>query len=111
MILLLLGVMTVSAVGSTPWTAGNTDLNISNGGVMLEDGDTLYYSDNGIFAKTGDSDTRRLCDESGRNLNLAGEYLYYTLDSGEVRRILIEGGMPETVYAHDEEILRLYVIY
>ena len=99
-----------AAFAKTPWNPpGNTDLNISNGGLLLQDGNTLYYSDGGIFASV-DGEVRILSSEAGKNLNLADTYIYYTLPGGVVRRISTQGGLPETVYTHGEDILRMYVM-
>lgn len=97
------------AEAAEPFQTGNTDLNILNGGIMLTCGEDFYYSDNGIYLQRGDK-TILISAEHGKNLNLAGEYIYYTLQNGEVRRVNRHGGKPELVYDHGEEIKQLYTI-
>lgn len=105
-VLLACGALAASGDWEMP---GNTDLNIQNGGTMLLTDDTFYYSEGGIYAETIDS-TRLLTSEDGRNLNLQGGNLYYTLADGKVRRLSLAGGEVETVYTHTAPIKQMYVI-
>jgi hypothetical protein len=97
------------AEAAEPFLPGNTDINILNGGIMLTCGEDFYYSGNEIYLQRGDK-TSLISAEDGKNLNLAGEYIYYTLEGGEVHRVNRYGGKPELVYAHGKEITQLYVI-
>ena len=101
--LMLLPAGGVSAVAAEPaWSAGNSDLNIRNGGVMLTDGDDLYFVQNGIFVQHGEKVTPLSADPA-RNLNLWNGYIYYTVGS-ELRRIPQNGGARELVNAAESSI-------
>ena len=107
--LMLLPAGGVSAVAAEPaWSAGNSDLNIRNGGVMLTDGDDLYFVQNGIFVQHGEKVTPLSADPA-RNLNLWNGYIYYTVGS-ELRRIPQNGGARELVNAAESSIDELYVV-
>lgn len=95
--------------GTSVWQEpGNTASNILDGGRFLQDGNDLYYCDGGIWKDT-DSGTVYLSSDSARNLNLLGDWLYYTVD-GVVRRVPKTGGTAETVYDYGSYIKQLYVI-
>ena len=98
-----------AASGDTWEMPGNLDLNIINGGIMLTDGEDFYYSEGGIYKDRGGY-VRLLSADHGANLNLCGGFLYYTVSGGEVLRISVDGGEPETVYNHGSDISRLYTI-
>ena len=87
---------------------GNIDLNITNGGIMLTQGDDFYYSENGIFCERSGVKTL-LSTDNGKNLNLVDGYLYYTLGS-QVLRISVYGGESEPVYAHSSSISKMYTV-
>ena len=95
------------ALGSA-WEQGNSDLNILNGGVMLDAGDDFYFVQDGIFVKRGET-LRALSADSAKNLNLYDGYLYYTLGY-EIRRVPADGGKAETVFTADAEITQLYLV-
>lgn len=101
----MLPAITVSAKS---FAVGNTDLNILNGGVMLSDGEDLYFNHNGIFVQKGETVTA-LSADNGVNLNLSGEYLYYTLDNSIVR-MPKSGGTSETLYTAPDTIKQMYVL-
>lgn len=86
---------------------GNRDLNILSGGTMLTDGSAYYYVDDDIRCIV-DGEERTISNESGRNLNRAEDWLYYTTDSA-VRRFSLSDGTAETVY-DCADIDQLYVI-
>lgn len=88
---------------------GSTDAAIRQGGWYRQDGDTLYYSDGGLWAETG-SATRFIAADDAANLNLAGAYLYYTVPGGDVRRVPVSGGVSETVFSFGAELEQLYVM-
>ena len=95
---------------SDGWTEpGNSSLNIINGGVMLTQDGVFYYSENGIWRETA-SGTVKLSDDEGKNLNLAGEKLWYTLEDGTVCNMPESGGESRTVFSFGEHIKQLYVI-
>ena len=80
-----------------PWVApGNTDAEILGGGHFLSRGGTLYFSDGGIWVSQNGSE-RLLSADEGENLNLVDGWLYYTTESGDVRRVPASGGSAETV--------------
>ena len=87
---------------------GNTAANILNGGTMLNDGGNFYYSDGGIWEDTA-SGTVYLSSDDAKNLNLSGDWLYYTV-GGSIRRIPKNGGNAETVYEYGTYIKQLYVM-
>ena len=70
--------MGVLAVPDKDFNVGNTDLNILNGGVMLNDGDSFYFTQEGIFVQTGES-VKALSADHGKNLNLWNGQLFYTV--------------------------------
>lgn len=99
---------TLSLAASEPWSAGNTDLNILNGGVMLSDGGDFYFSDGGIFLSRGE-DIFPLSADLGGNLNLYGGYIYYTVGA-DIRRVPASGGRSETIHTAAADIKQMYVI-
>ena len=99
---------TSSFARENSWETGNSDLNIQNGGVMLENGEDLYFVQDGIFVRHGE-EVRALSADDARNLNLYNGYIYYTLGQ-KVCRIPAQGGDTENVFEAEEEITQLYVI-
>jgi len=93
-----------------PWVApGNTDAEILGGGHFLSRGGALYFSDGGIWVTQNGSE-RLLSADEGENLNLVDGWLYYTTESGNVRRVPASGGSAETVYAYGSYIKQMYVM-
>ncbi len=90
------------------WETGNSDLNIQNGGVMLENGEDFYFIHDGIFLQNGE-EVRALSADDAKNLNLYNGYIYYTLGQ-QVRRIPAQGGDSENVFEADTQITQLYLI-
>ncbi|MFB0921434.1 MAG: chitobiase/beta-hexosaminidase C-terminal domain-containing protein [Oscillospiraceae bacterium] len=90
------------------WQTGNSDLNIRNGGIMLENGGNFYFVQDGIFVQSGE-EVRALSADDARNLNLYNGYLYYTLGQ-MIRRIPIQGGKPENVFKAEADITQFYVV-
>lgn len=88
---------------------GNTDAEITDGGRYLLTDGGLYYSDGGLWFDA-DGGTRYLAPDEGENLNLSDGWLYYTVASGEVRRVPVSGGTAETVYSFGAYIKQLYVM-
>jgi uncharacterized protein YgiM (DUF1202 family) len=95
-------------VRADAWEVGNSDLNIQNGGVMLTAGNDFYFVQDGIFVQSG-GDVRALTADKGKNLNLCGGYLYYTVGT-ELRRLPASGGASETVLRAGAVIDRLYMV-
>lgn len=96
--------------GTDEWTEpGSSSLNIINGGVMLTLDDVFYYSENGIWRETA-SGSALLSEDEGRNLNLSGGWLWYTLEGGTVCRMPEQGGAAETVLSFGRDIKQLYVV-
>lgn len=100
--------MGVLAVPDKNFNVGNTDLNILNGGVMLNDGDSFYFTKEGIFVQTGES-VKALSADHGKNLNLWNGQLFYTVGA-LVRCMPSSGGKAETVHTAVDEIKQLYVV-
>ncbi|MEA4893907.1 MAG: chitobiase/beta-hexosaminidase C-terminal domain-containing protein, partial [Oscillospiraceae bacterium] len=90
------------------WTTGNSDLNIQNGGVMLQDGEDFYFVQDGLFVRSGE-EVRALSPDNARNLNLYDGYIYYTIGR-QVRRVPSRGGSVEEAFEADSEISQLYVV-
>ena len=93
-----------------PWVEpGNIDAEILGGGHFLNRGGVLYFSDGGIWVTQNGSE-RLLSEDEGENLNLVDGWLYYTIESGDVRRVPASGGSAETVYSHGAYIKQMYVM-
>ena len=110
-LLLLLGLVpNALAAESSSFFAGNTDLNIQNGGIMLTAGERLYFSlDGGIFEEHGES-VRPICAaQNAKNLNLREDYLYFTVGTA-VCRVPISGGEAEIIHMAKAEIKQLYAL-
>lgn len=90
------------------FTIGNSDLNIQNDGVMLSAGEDFYFVHDGIFLQRGEQ-VIALSADAGRNLNLYGGYLYYTVGA-VLLCIPAEGGAAERVFEAEGSIDRLYVV-
>lgn len=94
-----------------PWIEpGNTDAEILGGGRYLSIGGSLYFTDGGIWLTNAAGTTYYLSGDEGMNLNLVDGWLYYTVSSGEVRRVPAAGGGVETVYDFGSEIRQMYVM-
>lgn len=91
-------------------TPGSTTIEIQGGGTMLTAEDAFYYSEWGLW-KSVDGDETLLADVyEATNLNLSGEWLYFTDPSWGIARVSIYGGAVETVLAYDSYIEQMYVI-
>lgn len=90
------------------FTVGNSDLNIQNGGVMLHAREDFYFVHEGIFLQRGE-EAIALSADTGKNLNLYGGYLYYTVGA-VLLRIPAEGGPAERIFEAEKPIDRLYVV-
>ena len=97
-----------AAASNAAIAVGNSDLNIRNGGVMLQDGGDFYFVQGGIFVQSGESVTPLSADRA-KNLNLWNGYIYYTVGN-EIRRIPKAGGAREVVFSAGGSIDELYVV-
>jgi len=99
----------INETASYNWAVpGNTDSEILTGGQLLNAPYGLYYTDTCIWLKT-DANVICISNREGKNLNLTGEWLYYT-DDNVVYRASAYGGSEETVHTAENEIDQLYVI-
>ena len=88
---------------------GNSDINILNGGVILENAADFYYSENGAVYRERDGSASVLYSGTAKNLNYSGGYIYFT--SGEsLMRVPEHGGAAEIVLRHGAYIKQLYII-
>ena len=87
---------------------GNTDLNILNGGLMLNRGEDFYFVQDGIFVQSGEN-LKALSADKGKNLNYFDGYIYYTLGA-QVKRLPDEGGKAEDVFSAANEIDQMYLV-
>jgi len=90
------------------WKTGGSDLDIQNGGTMLRSGKDFYFVQNGIFVQT-EAGVQALSADNAKNLNLYGDYLYYTIGAS-VRRIPADGGKAEDLFQAQTDIDQFYVI-
>ena len=79
-----------------------------NGGTSLVSGDSFYFSEDGLWLEQGGQRTL-LASVKAENLNLCGQWLYYT-DNDTVYRMSPAGGAAESVYTADGYIVQLYVM-
>jgi len=106
-LLLLLTALPAFALSGDTLSLGTEPINSLNGGMLLQEGDTLYWADpRGVWA--GDT---QLTNEAGQNLNRMGSGLYYTLAGAqtEIRRHDLQTGRTETVLTWDAPISQLYI--
>ncbi|MBP8640522.1 MAG: chitobiase/beta-hexosaminidase C-terminal domain-containing protein, partial [Oscillospiraceae bacterium] len=95
------------AQANIPFELGNTDLNILNGGLMLNRSDDFYFVQDGIFVQRGES-VKALSADKGKNLNYYNGYIYYTLGA-QVKRMSAEGGKAEVFFSAADEIDQMYL--
>jgi len=92
------------ALASAQWTIGNTPANVSNNGLAVAQGDTIYYIDHvgDIYANSnekiyklqkGSNSPQLLVDDEAWNLNICGDWLYYSnwSDHHRIYKIRIDG--------------------
>jgi len=106
-LLLLITAIPAFALSDGILSLGTEPINSLNGGMLLQDGDTLYWADpRGVWA--GDT---QLTNEPGRNLNRMGSGLYYTLADSqtELRRHDLQIGRTETLLTWEAPISQLYI--
>lgn len=105
---LLTSLLPLNVAHAESWQIGNTDLNILNGGVMLSDGDELYFNHSGIFIQKGEEVTALSADD-GRNLNVWESDLYYTVGAA-IKKMPKSGGTAAVVYTAPDIIKQMYVV-
>lgn len=105
LVLLPTGGFAVQESGRAP---GNSDLNILNGGVMLQDGKDFYFVQGGIFVQKGDK-VKPLCAGDAKNLNLQDGLIYFTIGN-EIFKIPKNGGEVQSVFKADAEIKHMYTL-
>ncbi len=92
-----------------PWTEpGNTVVELMNGGRSLLTGDRFYFTEDGLWLEQSGVRTL-LADVYAENLNLVGQWLYYTVDD-TVYRMPASGGAAEAVYTAVTYIWQMYVM-
>lgn len=63
-------------------TVGNTNGNINNGGIAAQQGDWIYYDNDGLYKiKTEGTEKIKICDDVARYINAAGNWIYYCNDA------------------------------
>ncbi|NLV87343.1 MAG: hypothetical protein GX025_09040, partial [Clostridiales bacterium] len=111
-IMLALLCLTLTAAGFAVYEnrqeAGNSDLNIQNGGLLLSVGEDFYFVDKGIFLQRND-EVIPLCAGEARNLNLYENYIYFSI-SNKVFKIPAAGGQAQEVFEAPADIGQMYVI-
>jgi len=106
-LLLLVTAVPAFALQLNTLTLGTTPINSLNGGMLLQDGDSLYWADpRGIWA-----DDRQITSDAGRNLNRMDGGLYYTVEGipTELRRYDLQSRRTETILTWDAPIHQLYI--
>lgn len=92
---------------------GNSDLNILNGGTLVQIDNEMYYAeDNGIFRESGD-DTELLTQDCAENLNIVDDTLYYTENDesgGHIKRLDIQSNETTGILSLDSEIDQMYLV-
>ncbi len=91
-------------------TPGSSTVEIQGGGRMLVSGDAFYYIERGLWKELNGTDSFLAEVYEGGNLNLSGDWLYFTDPDWGVRRVSTRGGTVETVLAYDSYIEQMYVI-
>lgn len=105
--LLLITAVPAFALSGNTLVLGAEPIDSLNGGMLLQDGDTLFWADpRGIWA--GDT---QITSEAGRNLNRMGSGLYYTLEGRptQLRRHDLQNRRTETILTWDAPISQLYI--
>jgi len=106
-LLLLITSLPAFALQTGTLTLGTTPISSLNGGMLLQDDNTLFWADpRGLWA--GDT---QITSEAGRNLNRMGSGLYYTLEGipTQIRRYDLQSGRAETILTWDAPIRQLYL--
>lgn len=110
----------VTAIVSNPSSFGNTPSNIMNGGLFLNLGNELYYSLNDSASITGrliHSLADGVTNSSVMNksytsdLNLVGNYIYYTIDKQGIFKCKADGSENSKVLSGDISNLIIYENY
>jgi hypothetical protein len=60
---------------------GNTNGNLSNGGIATIQGDWIYYSNNGLYKiNINGTGKEKLSNDDCRSINVIGDYIYYVIN-------------------------------
>jgi hypothetical protein len=74
---------------------GNTNSNLANGGLVVEKGDWIYYSDSinkNLSKLTKDNKVRKvIVKESVKNINVVGGWVYYTNQNNNIYKVKTDG--------------------
>lgn len=92
---------------------GSTDQEILNGGTILQDGNSTYYSESDGLYRSKDGDLRLISDDPAENINADGNSLYYTVSvSGvcEIKVLDLNTLEERTIIALDSEIGQMYLV-
>jgi len=108
----------VNADGNLPqvssWVLGNSSENILNGGVIAIWQESVVYfideQDHSLKVLTEDGGEIQISRESGSNLNVFEDAIYYVAAGTQIHKIAPQGGVPEVVLEWDNEIRQMYVV-
>ena len=96
------------------WVLGNSSENILNGGVIAIWQESVVYfideQDHSLKVLTEDGGEIQISRESGSNLNVFEDALYYVAAGTQIHKIAPQGGVPEVVLEWDNEIRQMYVV-
>lgn len=90
-------------------TLGNSPANIANGGMVVQDGTDVYYSNNGIYVKPMDGTAREVTQLRAQGLCTDGEWLYFSnlSDNNRCYRIRKDGTEAQQLTDFSVEYLNL----
>ena len=108
----------VNADGNLPqvssWVLGNSSENILNGGVIAIWQESVVYftdeKDHSLKVLTEDGGEIQISRESGSNINVFEDAIYYVAAGTQIHKIAPQGGVPEVVLEWDNEIRQMYVV-
>ena|GEM_PF-801069 len=97
------------------FSLGNSSLNILNGGILAQDGETSYYAgETGIVCKPENGEETLLTAERAGNLNVSGGTLYYTtngLDGAcRIKSLNLAGGAENVILTWNAPIRQMYTV-
>jgi hypothetical protein len=87
---------------------GNTSSNMTNGGIIAEKKNWIYYStQTGLYKMSNDGNTTiKLYDKSVKNINVMGNWLYFNTNDNQVLKMKTDGS-ELTVIAEENKGLDL----
>ena len=96
------------------WVLGNSSENILNGGVIAIWQESVVYfideQDHSLKVLTEGGGEIQISRESGSNLNVFEDAIYYVAAGTQIHKIAPQGGVPEVVLEWDNEIRQMYVV-